>query len=51
MLNAYLAGLNAFLWIVGTVAGFLTIPAALVVGLFWLDRRRKAKTESSVEVM
>lgn len=51
MLNAYLAGLNAFLWIFWTVAGFLTIPIAVVVGLFWLDRRRKPKPESGVEAM
>jgi len=45
MLTAYLVGMKAFLWIVGTVAGFLTIPAALVFGAFWLDRRRKRRPE------
>lgn len=51
MLTAYLAGLKAFLAVVGGLLGFLTIPAALVFGAFWLDRRRKAKPESGVEAM
>jgi len=45
MLTAYLAGLKAFLAVVGGLLGFLTIPAAIIIGWFLVDRRRKRRPE------
>ena len=45
MLNAYLAGIKAFLAVVGGLVGFLTIPALVVFGWFLVDRRRKQRRQ------
>lgn len=45
MLTAYLAGLKAFLAVVGGLLGFLTIPAIVVFGWFLVDRSRKRRPE------
>jgi hypothetical protein len=45
LLTAYLAGIKAFLAVVGGLLGFLTIPAIVVFGWFLVDRRRKRRPE------
>jgi hypothetical protein len=45
MLTAYLAGIKAFLAVLGGLLGFITIPALAVFGWFLVDRRRKRRPE------
>ena len=45
MLTAYLAGIKAFLAVVGGLVGFLTIPALVVFGWFLVDRSRKQRRQ------
>lgn len=43
MLTAYLAGIKAFLAVLGGLLGFITLPALVVFGWFLVDLRRKRR--------